>query len=110
MIHTLDIEAHRSASLAGVFLMEFYNVPWILMLSLQSSNTAGMTKKFFVSVSVAVFYGVGNIIGPQFFRTDQAVQYPLGIVAMLYCFAIMISTGVLYWVLIEVENKRRDVA
>ena len=37
--------------------MGFYNVPWVLMLSLQSSNTAGATKKSFVSVSVAVFYG-----------------------------------------------------
>ncbi|PVH84373.1 putative allantoate permease [Cadophora sp. DSE1049] len=110
MIHTLDIEAHRSASLAGVYLMGFYNVPWVLMLSLQSSNTAGMTKKSFVSVSIAVFYAVGNIIGPQFFRTDQAPHYPLGIGAMLCCFAIMTATGVLYWVLIVVENERRDAA
>lgn len=90
--------------------MGFYNVPWVLMLSLQSSNTAGMTKKSFVSVSIAVFYAVGNIIGPQFFRTDQAPHYPLGIGAMLCCFAIMAATGIVYWVLIVAENKRRDAA
>ena len=53
----LNAASERDASLAGVYLMGFYNVPWVLMLSLQSSNTAGTTKKSFVSVSVAVFYG-----------------------------------------------------
>jgi hypothetical protein len=97
--------------------MGFYNVPWVLMLSLQSSNTAGATKKSFVSVSVAVFYGmclkvlnvlydellmllrvlaVGNIIGPQFFRSSQAPKYALGIGAMLCCFAVMAVTGIVY--------------
>lgn len=52
----LNINTHRTASLIGVYLMGFYNVSWVLVLSLQSSNTAGTTKKTFVSVSVAVFY------------------------------------------------------
>ncbi len=88
--------------------MGFYNVSWVLMLSLQSSNTSGMTKKSFISVSIAVFYAVGNIVGPQFFRTDQAPKYALGIGAMLCCFAIMGAMGVLYFVIVFAENKRRD--
>lgn len=51
---------------------------------------------------------VGNIIGPQFFRTKQAPHYQLGIGAMLCSFAVMGATGILYWVLILVENKERD--
>ena len=108
--------------------MGFYNVSWVLVLSLQSSNTAGMTKKSFVSVSIAIFYceallrdlllidpivltvclAVGNIVGPQFFRTSQAPTYRLGIGAMLCCFAIMGATGIVYGVLVNIENKRRD--
>ncbi|OWP05989.1 hypothetical protein B2J93_6313 [Marssonina coronariae] len=110
MIRTLDITTHRDASLAGVYLMGFYNVAWVLMLSLQSSNTAGMTKKSFVSVSIAVFYAVGNIVGPQFFRTSQSPHYPLGIGAMMCCFAVMAATGIVYGFLVLVENKRRDAA
>ncbi|KAF4301535.1 Major facilitator superfamily [Botryosphaeria dothidea] len=108
MIHVLDIQTQRSASLAGVYLMGFYNVAWVLMLSLQSSNTAGETKKSFCSVSVAVFYAVGNIIGPQFFRESQSPHYPLGISAMMCCFAIMAATGVLYGLICVFENHRRD--
>ncbi|EKG12354.1 Major facilitator superfamily [Macrophomina phaseolina MS6] len=108
MIHVLDVQTQRSASLAGVYLMGFYNVSWVLMLSLQSSNTAGETKKSFCSVSVAVFYAVGNIVGPQFFQESQSPHYPLGISAMLCCFAIMAATGVIYGLICVVENRRRD--
>lgn len=57
MVHVLDVATHRDASLAGVYLMGFYNVPWVFMLSLQSSNTAGITKKSFMGVAVASVYG-----------------------------------------------------
>ena len=57
IVHVVDASVHRNASLAGVYIMGFYNVPWVLALSLQTSNTGGTTKKSFVSVSVAVFYG-----------------------------------------------------
>ena len=52
----------RNASLAGVYLMGFYNVPWVFMLSLSSSNVAGATKKSFMSVSIAVIYGKSSIV------------------------------------------------
>lgn len=125
----LDINTQKDASLAGVYLMGFYNVPFVTMLSLQSSNNAGATKKSFVSVSFAVFYGmcrtnsrippcfpshstlsvnmyklpmtdlqlaVANIFGPQFFRSDQAPYYPLGMGAMLVAFCIMAVMAILY--------------
>ena len=58
MVKTLDPVANRDASLARVYLIGFYNVSWVMALSLQSSNVAGMTKKSFVSISAAVFYGI----------------------------------------------------
>lgn len=60
MVHALNSETQRNASLAGVYLMGFYNVPWVFLLSLSSSNTAGATKKSFMGVSVAVIYGQYN--------------------------------------------------
>lgn len=60
MVHSLDPQTQRNASLAGVYIMGFYNVPWVFMLSLQSSNTAGNTKKSFMGVSVAIVYGKPN--------------------------------------------------
>jgi hypothetical protein len=140
MVHLLDIETQRDASLAGVYLMGFYNVPWVFMLSLSSSNTAEATTKIFMGISVAVVYGtfvicpvhfvaisfcfillhlsvllisfiaVGNIIGPQFFLNKQSPTLPLGIGAMLFAFAIMAAAGLAYYVLCVMENRRRNMA
>ncbi|OJD32564.1 major facilitator superfamily transporter [Diplodia corticola] len=107
-VKVLDPVAHRHASLAGVYLMGFWNVPWVMVLSLQSSNVVGTTKKSFVSVSAAAFYAIGNIVGPHFFLEGQAPHYNLGMGAMLCCFAVMATTGGLYYGLCVLENKRRD--
>ena len=57
MVHLVNPTTQRNTSLAGIYIMGFYNVPWVLALSLQTSNASGTTKKSFVSISVAVFYG-----------------------------------------------------
>lgn len=108
MVHTLDVQTQRAASLAGVYLMGFYNVPWVFMLSLQSSNTAGATKKSFMGISVAIIYALGNIIGPQLFLNRQAPKYPLGIAAMMFAFALMASSGCVYYASCAAENRRRN--
>ncbi|KAF4498669.1 allantoate permease [Fusarium agapanthi] len=108
MVHSLDVATQRDASLAGVYLMGFYNVPWVFLISLSSSNTAGATKKSFMGVSIAIVYAVGNIVGPQFFLDRQAPTYVLGIGSMLFAFALMAATGLTYYVLCGIENKRRD--
>jgi hypothetical protein len=58
MVHSLNVATQRDASLAGVYLMGFYNVPWVFLLSLSSSNTAGATKKSFMGISIAIVYGM----------------------------------------------------
>ncbi|KAL6400968.1 hypothetical protein AUP68_16688 [Ilyonectria robusta] len=108
MVHALNSETQRNASLAGVYLMGFYNVPWVFLLSLSSSNTAGATKKSFMGVSVAVIYAIGNIIGPQFYRSNQAPKYTLGIGSIMCAFAVTAATGLTYYILCILENKRRD--
>ncbi|KAM0498954.1 hypothetical protein ACHAP6_006522 [Verticillium nonalfalfae] len=108
MVHSLDAATQRNASLAGVYLMGFYNVPWVFMLSLSSSNTAGATKKSFMGISIAVVYAVGNIVGPQFYLQRQAPHYPLGIGSMLCAFALIAFAGISYYFLCIAENKRRD--
>ncbi|KAK0660551.1 putative transporter [Lasiodiplodia hormozganensis] len=108
MIHVADIETQSLLPLAGLYLTGFWHTPFVLTLSLQTSNTAGETKKSFCSVSVAAFYAIGNIVGPQFFLESQSPHYSLGINAMMCCFAIMVATGMLYAVVCIFENRRRD--
>lgn len=51
---------------------------------------------------------LGNIVGPQFFLDRQAPTYSLGIGAMMCAFAIMVATGIAYYLMCVVENERRD--
>ncbi|CAG8902516.1 unnamed protein product [Penicillium egyptiacum] len=108
IVKAVDPVIQPQVSLAGLYLMGFYNVSWAMVLSLQSSNVAGMTKTSFVSVSVGFFYALGNIVGPQFFLDSQAPRYSLGSGAMMCAFAVMAATGIVYYLLCALENKRRD--
>ncbi|KAG7729687.1 hypothetical protein KL933_000767 [Ogataea haglerorum] len=107
IVMKVDSARHRDTALAGVYLMGFYNIPWTLMLALVSSNVSGSTKKTFMSVSVAVWYAVGNIIGPHLFKNSEAPSYPMGIKAMVASFAIMAFTGILYFCALFLENRSR---
>lgn len=51
---------------------------------------------------------IGNIIGPQLFLSSQAPRYPLGISAMMFAFALMAASGLVYYLLCVSENKRRN--
>lgn len=61
-----------------------------------------------MSVSVAIWYAVGNIIGPYFFKDSEAPYYPMGIHAMEASFCIMAFTGFLYYVCVKYENKQKE--
>ncbi|KAK5996816.1 putative transporter [Cladobotryum mycophilum] len=107
-IQVVDVHTSRAAALVGLYLIGFYNVSWVLVMSLISSNTAGATKKSFVSVSMAISYAVGNMLGPQFFLDSQKPQYQLGIGAMIVAFMLMGVCGVVYWVTCIHQNRLRD--
>jgi ACS family allantoate permease-like MFS transporter len=50
---------------------------------------------------------VGNLIGPQTFRENQAPQYTDGFAAMLVCYCLCVGLMGLYWLVALILNKRR---
>lgn len=80
-----------------------------MLLSLQTANTAGHTKKVTVSAMLFLGYCVGNIAGPFFYKTDQAPVYTLGIWSMIASHLIEITTVVVMRFALQWENKRRDL-
>ncbi|KAM4057773.1 major facilitator superfamily protein [Hirsutella rhossiliensis] len=108
IVQLVDVTKNRIAALMGLYLTGFYNVSWVLAMSLISSNTAGATKKSFVSVSMAISYAVGNMVGPQFFLESQKPQYHLGIGVMIFSFVMMAVCGMVYWTICIRQNEARD--
>ncbi|KAJ9156528.1 MFS general substrate transporter [Pleurostoma richardsiae] len=79
-------------------------VAWTLI----PSNVAGGTKKTVVSSMTFIGYCVGNMVGSQVFRTDDAPRYVKGTVAC--CIALGLETVllVLWRLWYMYENRRRD--
>ena len=59
---------------------------------------------------VFVAYCVANIIGPQFFKAEQAPLYPLGIGAVLGSYCLSVITILCYMAYCARENRKRDAA
>lgn len=77
-------------------------------IGLAQANTAGNTKKTVVFAILYIGYAVGNLIGPQTFRADQAPAYTGGVVAMIVCYCVCIGLICAYWALCASQNKRGE--
>ncbi|KAL4955575.1 major facilitator superfamily domain-containing protein [Aspergillus filifer] len=106
-LYTLPIDALHSR-LAAIWMSFFYLGPYIIGLSLVGANTAGHTKKVTVNAMMFVSYCASNIISPQFFKSDQAPLYPLGIGAILGSYILSLLTIAGYMLVCWIENRRRD--
>ena len=85
-----------------------YNAAFVLVLSLQTANIAGHTKKVTTNAALFLGYCTGNIAGPFFFKTNQTPVYTLGIWMMIVSHLLEGSCVLLLRALLAQENKRRD--
>jgi hypothetical protein len=107
IINKLELH-NRWGRLVGVWLLGSYPVGFMVILGLLSTNIAGSTKRSVASGWVFVCYCVGQIAGPQFFKSTQAPAYRSGIVAMLCGFIINLVLNQVLRFLYVRENSKRD--
>ncbi|KAH7320637.1 major facilitator superfamily domain-containing protein [Stachybotrys elegans] len=107
LINQLDAD-NKWGRLVGVWLLGSYPVGFMTILGLLSTNIAGSTKRSMASGWVFVCYCIGQIAGPQFFKSTQAPAYHGGIIAMLsgFCINLVLNEVLRFWYVRE--NKRRD--
>ncbi|KAI0485110.1 major facilitator superfamily domain-containing protein [Xylariaceae sp. FL0804] len=103
-------ETDKWGRLVGVWLLGTYPVGFMVILGLLSTNIAGSTKRSVASGWVFVCYCVGQIVGPQCFKSSEAPEYPSGIVAMLVGFILNLVLNQILRYLYARENKKRDAA
>lgn len=94
--------------LVGVWLLGTYPVGFMVILGLLSTNIAGSTKRSVASGWVFVCYCVGQISGPQFFKSNEAPGYHSGIVAMLCGFILNAVLNQILRCIYVVKNRSRD--
>lgn len=106
-LYTLPLNNYNGR-LAALYMSYFYLGPYIVSLGINTANTAGHTKKVTTNALVFIAYCVSNIIAPQFFKTDQAPLYPLGMGAILASYVLSMLTIIAYAAYCWKENCRRD--
>ncbi|KXJ92112.1 major facilitator superfamily domain-containing protein [Microdochium bolleyi] len=107
LINQLEVN-NKWGRLAGVWLLGSYPVGFMVILGLLSTNIAGSTKRSVASGWVFVCYCIGQIAGPQFFKSAEAPAYHGGIVAMLCGFILNLVLNQILRFLYVLENRKLD--
>lgn len=104
----LNFAPQNGAKLAGYYSFYLNVVSSGGQFSLMASNYSGYTKKITVNSLVFIGYTVGNIIGPQTFRANQAPQYVGAKVAELVSFAYGLTSLVVLDIIYHKRNASRE--
>lgn len=104
VVYAVD-RGNVAGQMVGIYLLYTYFGPYVVGIGLAQANTAGNTKKTVVFAILYIGYAVGNLIGPQTFRANQAPAYTGGVIAMIVCYCVCIVLVCLYWALCAWKNK-----
>lgn len=78
-------DSNRWGRLVALWLCYFQGLGFSMGLTMVSSNIAGSTKKQVTGALLFTGYCVGNIIGPQTFKSSEAPGYHSAYVAYVAC-------------------------
>ncbi|KAI0896276.1 MFS general substrate transporter [Annulohypoxylon nitens] len=90
------------------YLTGSYQASFVISLSLATSNTGGQSKKMIVAGMIWFGSCVGNIVGPFFYKVDQAPSYHLGIGSLLVA---NVAEFILFFVFryaFKWENRKKE--
>ncbi|CZR63034.1 related to DAL5-allantoate and ureidosuccinate permease [Phialocephala subalpina] len=94
--------------LVALWLCYFQGLGFSLSLTMVSSNVAGYTKKQLTGAVLFTGYCVGNIIGPQTFRSSEAPGYHSAYIAMLVGYSVKLAAVIVLYIYMYRVNKSRD--
>jgi hypothetical protein len=95
--------------LAGFYLLTFFALAYVMLLSLMTANTAGHTKKALTSGLVWASTVVSNAVGPLLVKTEEkAEHYPSLVKPLLAVLALSVAMIVVLRLYMSMQNKTRD--
>jgi len=100
--------SNKWGRLVGLWLCFFQGLGFSMSLTMVSSNVAGYTKKQLTGAILFTGYCVGNIIGPQTFKSSEAPEYHSAYIAMLVGYSIKLAMVVVLYFYMWSVNKKRD--
>ncbi|KIY00055.1 uncharacterized protein Z520_03740 [Fonsecaea multimorphosa CBS 102226] len=95
--------------LGGFYLLSFFAVAYVMLLSLMTANTAGHTKKATTSGLVWASTVVSNAVGPLLVKTTEASEhYPSLVEPILAVLALSVGMMGALRAYVYMQNKARD--
>ncbi|CAI6334600.1 unnamed protein product [Periconia digitata] len=94
--------------LIGLWLCYFQGLGFSMSLTIVSSNVAGYTKKQLTGAILFTGYCVGNIIGPQTFKSSEKPGYKSAYIAMLIGYCVKLAAVLVLYAYMWSVNKKRD--
>ncbi|KAF8756394.1 MFS general substrate transporter [Rhizoctonia solani] len=82
----------RVGLLIAFYLCQGFGAVAVLNLALVTGNTGGRTKQVVTVTGTFITWAVGNAIGPQVFRANDAPRYPKGFAVHLVMYGIQLIT------------------
>ncbi|KAE8353049.1 major facilitator superfamily domain-containing protein [Aspergillus coremiiformis] len=93
--------------LIGYYMTQASATPFVALLSMVSSNVAGYTKKTTVAALYLIGYCVGNIIGPQVFRPNDAPRYIPAEITIIVCWGVCLFLIAFIWWWYKRQNAKK---
>lgn len=100
--------SNKWGRLVGLWLCYFQGLGFSMSLTMVSSNVAGYTKKQLTAAILFTGYCVGNIIGPQTFKSSEKPGYHSAYIAMLVGYIVKLVSIVVLYIYMYAVNKKRD--
>ncbi|KAK9336414.1 major facilitator superfamily domain-containing protein [Lipomyces starkeyi] len=105
----LGLPAHvKVGKLFGVYLLNFCPAMLPIIYSWGAANTAGYTKRTMRNALTLVAFCIGNIIGPQMFKSNDAPKYDPAKIALIVTMSLVVVFAVGLRQLVLWENTKRD--
>lgn len=100
--------SYKWGRLVALWLCYFQGLGFSMSLTMISSNISGYTKKQLTGAMMFTGYCIGNIIGPQTFKDDEAPGYHSAYIAMLVGYIVKLGAVIVLYVYMYSVNKKRD--
>ncbi|KAF8608268.1 MFS general substrate transporter [Ceratobasidium sp. AG-I] len=99
----------RVGLLIAFYLCQGFGAVAVLNLALVTGNTGGRTKQVVTVTGTFIAWAVGNAIGPQVFRSDDAPRYHKGFAVHIVMYGIQLLTIIVLRIYLLRQNvlKRR---
>ncbi|WVQ86195.1 hypothetical protein IAT38_008363 [Cryptococcus sp. DSM 104549] len=90
-------ESNRVGRYIGLLLFYWYAAAPYFILNFLASSVSGMTKKIIFNLSYSLGYCIGNIVGPQTYRAQDAPNYYPAKYTMLGVLPVAALMMICFW-------------